>query len=203
MATQPRQKGALVNTDPSRENLLALWNRIRELGVDLAAAQATITSQQTVITTLQSQQTTTEQQTQQALILAGKAASQSATGVPPAPGGGGGDGGGGGSGDSHPNHYDLVVEAKADLITEGESLVGDCGAFKITRRAAQYIAPSDPAVGLLDKPPPGTNCTNYSIDNLCYNDGVLYDILQDAGGANTPQWNFNGTVDPSRYRPPF
>ena len=202
MPTQPRQKGALVNTQPTEQNLLALWNRIRELGVDLAAAQATITSQQTLITTLQSQQTTTEEQAQQALILAGKAASQSATGVPPAPGGGGGGGGGGGSGDSHPNHYALVVEAKNDLITEGEDLTGPCGGFKIVRRAAQYIQPSDPAVGLLDKPT-GNNCGGYAVDIICYNDGVIYDVLIDSGGANTPAWNFSGTVDPSRYRAPF
>ncbi len=191
---------AHYDTSSSPQNIRAIWSLIHSLKDDLATAKDTITQQQTTIASLTVKLTATDTKAQQALIFAGKAASLTSQGVSPAPGGGGGSGGGGG--DTHPNHYDLVVEAKADLTTEGEDLTGPCGAFKIVRRAAQYIAPSDPTVGLLDKPT-GNNCTGYATDIIAYRDGIIYDVLIDAGGANTPAWSFSGSVDPSRYRPPF
>ena len=38
---------------------------------------------------------------------------------------------------------------------------------------------------------------------IVYNDGVIYDILGDAGGANDPQWSFAGTVATGRWRAPI
>lgn len=187
------------DTAASPQNLRAIWDQLQGLQEDLAGAQALITAQQTTIDDLNSQVAQANRQAQTALITAGKVTSSTSQVNPPSPSPSPAPSP---SGDTHPNHYDLVVQAKADLITDGVSLVGPCGAFEIVKRAAQYIAPSDPAVGLLDKPT-GNNCLGYAVDIICYNDGIIYDILIDAGGANTPAWSFSGAVDPSRYRPPL
>lgn len=189
------KRGRFYNVDPSPDNFRAIWDRLHDLDAQLTTAQATVAQQAATITGLQGTQTAHQQQIQQALILAGKAVDRASTTVPPA----GGGGSGGGSGDSHPNHFDLVTQAKADLITEGQDLTGPCGAFTIVQRAVQYIQPSDPTAGFLAKPD-GNNCNGFATDIVCYADGVIYDVLIDGGGANTPQWSFHGTVDPSRYR---
>ena len=133
---------------------------------------------------------------QQALITAGKATAATSQANAPS---GGGSGGGGGSGDAHPNHYDLISQAKTELVALGEDLTGACGAFQIVPRAGPDIQASDPAAGFLSKPD-GNNCGGFAVDIVCYNDGIIYDVLIDGGGANTPAWSFAGTVDPSRYR---
>jgi hypothetical protein len=198
-------KGRYYDTEASPRNLRAIWDRLHDLADRHDANTTTITQQAATIAALQTQLTTAQQTAQQAAIIAGKAVSQSSTGVPPSGGGGGGSGGGGGNGDAHPNHANLVAQAKADLITAGEDLTGPCGGFKIVRRACQYIAPSDPTVGVLTKPAPTpNNCIiagiGYAADIIMYPDGIIYDVLFDAGGANTPQWNFKGTTDPGLYR---
>jgi len=91
-----------------------------------------------------------------------------------------------------------VAQAKAELQAEGADLSGPCGAFTITRRAAEVIGP--PA-GLLWKPPPGNQCESYAVDIVCYPDGHIWDCLIDGGGANTPAWQDKGFVEASRYRP--
>lgn len=185
-----------VDISASPQNIRAIWDQIRGLRTDLAAAQATITAQQSTIAEQAATIVSQQQQIQQALITAGKATAAATTNNST------GDGGGGGSTDSHPNHYSTVVDAKAELVALGEDLSGSCGAFKITRKVAQMLAPSEPDSGLLDKPT-GNNCMGYAVDIICYNDGIIYDILGDAGGANDPQWNFGGSVDPSRWRASF
>lgn len=194
------KRGRFIDTSSSESNFLAIWNKLHALDEQLTAAQGTVAEQATTIADLNTQIAAANQSVQQALIAAGKPTSSVAS-VPP--GDSGGDsGGGGGNGTDHPNYASLVQQAKDDLITEGEDLTGPCGGFKIVRRAVQYIAPSDPAVGLLDKPS-GTNCMNYSIDIIVFNDGLAYDVLYDSGGANTVQWNFIGGGLQDRYRPPF
>lgn len=194
-----------VNLQPTPENFRALWDRVHDLDSLLDEARHTLTTQATTITDLRTHLADAQARAQQALILAGKAVAQTSQGVSPAPGGGGDPGG---NGDAHPNYLAQVVQAKADLITAGVNLAGACGGFEITKRAVQYIAPSDPAVGLLDKQT-GTNCGGYAIDIVCFNDGVIYDVLFDAenssptGVGKNPQWNFKGVVDSSRYRPPI
>jgi len=101
-----------------------------------------------------------------------------------------------------PDHLAEVVAAKADAISDGVSLVGDCGAFEITKRCAWALHGLGESAGLLDKPG-GANCDGYAAAIICYPTGQIFDILVDAGGANTPQWSDGGFVDPSRYRPPF
>lgn len=200
MANRPR----FYDTEASPRNLRALWDRIHDLGEKHDANTSTITQQAATIASLQSQLTTAQQQVQQALVTAGKAVSQTSQSVPPA-GGGGTPGGGGGSGDSHPNHYALIKQAKDELVTLGEDLTGPCNAFKIVRRAMPWIQASDPTAGFLSRSsatPSSCNVsgTDYSVDIVAYADGVIYDVLIDSGGANTPAWNFKGSVDPSRYR---
>ena len=191
MATGRRQYPTALTV----ENMRLIWDRLFGIEGLLTTAQATITAQGTTITDLTTRLAKAERTSEQALISAGQAI-DAATGEP-APSDGGGPGG-----DDHPNHFDVVVQAKADIIAAGESIVGNCGAFKIVKTVAWRLRLSDPTIGLLSKPT-GTNCAGYSIDNIMYTDGVIFDILQDAGGANTPQWNFNGTVDPDRYRVPI
>jgi len=182
-------------TDPTPQNLRLIWDRIFAIEGLLTTAQATITQQATTITTLQADLAKSGRTASQALITAGQAI-DAATGTPS-------DGGDEGpSGDDHPNHFAEVTQAKADVVAAGESIAGVCGAFKIVKTTAWRLRFSDPTIGLLSKPS-GTNCGGYSGDIICYTDGIIFDILQDAGGANTPQWNFAGQVDPDRYRVPI
>lgn len=97
-----------------------------------------------------------------------------------------------------PDHLDIVEAAKAACVGAAISLVGDCGAFEITKRVAWNLV-SDEA-GLLDKPG-GANCAGYAAAIICYPNGQIFDILVDAGGLNTPQWADGGLVDPTRWRP--
>src|SRR6185503_11999768 len=98
-------------------------------------------------------------------------------------------------------HIDVVRAVKAELVAQGVSLSGPCGAFRILNTVAQRLAPR---YGLLRKgggnraiPQPDGSClsgtqsagpgyaTDYLIDLVTF---YGYDILGDGGGANAPQW---------------
>lgn len=99
------------------------------------------------------------------------------------------------------NYSGEVANAKSDLIAASIDLSGPCGAFEITKLVTWRLANStEPTIGILDKPT-GNNCDGYSVDIACYPDGSIYDIIGSSGEDNTPQWNFAGCVDPTRYRP--
>jgi hypothetical protein len=98
------------------------------------------------------------------------------------------------------NHADVVAGVKADLQRQGVDLRGANGAFEITKRVAWALRGE--GAGLLYKPS-GNNAHGYAVGEICYSDGSLFDILRDDGGANDPQWNPDGRVDPVRYRAPF
>ena len=203
MAQTPVRSGAYYDDKPTPQNLRTIWSQIIQMRSDLTAAQATITTQAATIAEQQAALDANVKATQQAAIAAGKATAAATTTNNTGPGGGGTPPA---NGAKYPNYASLVQQAKDDLTTEGEDLTGNCGAFKIVRRAVQYIAPSNPAVGLFHKSG-GTGCSIngdfYSIDRICFNDGWLYDTLFDAGGVNTVQWNFDGVADPNDYRPGF
>lgn len=191
-------KGRFIDTQPTPGNFLKIWQLLHKLDEGHTTMQAAHDESAATIATLQAENATLRAQVQQALVTAGKATGSGTTNS-----GTGGDGETPpAGGDNHPNYYSTVVDAKAELVALGEDLSGPCGAFKITRKVAQMLAPSEPTSGLLDKPS-GNNCTGYATDIICFNDGIIYDILIDGGGANTPDWRFNGTVDPARWRPSF
>lgn len=93
----------------------------------------------------------------------------------------------------------IVAQAKADLSAAGVSLAGNDGAFLITMEAASRI----PGAGVLDKPS-GNHADfkggSYSVDCIVFQDGRLFDVLVDGGGANNPTWNAGDPIDPSRWR---
>jgi hypothetical protein len=98
------------------------------------------------------------------------------------------------------NHTNIVEEVKLELINAGVNITGSCGAFEITSRVAWRLAGE--GAGLLDKPS-GNNCQGYAVDIIAYPGTHHFDILGDAGGANTPQWDYVGLVDANRWRAPF
>lgn len=194
-------KGRFVDDRLTPQNLRALWDRVHALN-DLLTGQATTIQQQAAtITSLQSQLSSVANDAQQALITAGKATSQTSTTNP--------SGGGGGTDTcdfgAHPDHYQTVVDVIADLIAHGEDLSGPCGSFLVVNTVVQWLRPSEPEIGIIHKPS-GTNCNNYSIDALMYNDGVVVDILINADNAPPtgadPQWGFAGCRDVSDWRDP-
>lgn len=96
---------------------------------------------------------------------------------------------------------EVVEQVKADLVARGVDLSGPCGAFAICKRVAWALRHT--GAGLLAKPS-GNNCEGYATDVICYPDGRTFDILQDGGGANGPQWDQHLPHDPAiaeRYRP--
>lgn len=109
-----------------------------------------------------------------------------------------------------PDHSDIVATVSASYPTGPTSTLEEI--FRFTQALAWAILGSatDPpgfTCGLLYKPS-GENiftCAgiSYSISRVCYPNGQIFKVLADAGvgGANTPQWVDNGTVDPSNYRP--
>lgn len=195
-------KGGYVNTQPTPDNFVQIWNAINRLGAQLADANAlnaslqqTIDQQATTITSLQ-------QQIQQAAIAAGKATAASTTTNNTGPGGGGG---GGGGTPVHDSQYQVVVDVIADLLAHGEDLSGPCGSFLVVNEVVKWLRPSQPDVGIISKPS-GTNCSGYSIDALMYLDGQVFDILINADNAPptgaAPQWSFAGTRPASDWRDP-
>ncbi len=91
--------------------------------------------------------------------------------------------------EKHPDQSSVVAAVKSQLESAGADLSGSCGAFKITKNVAWQLKAS--GAGLLSKPG-GTNCDGYSTDIIAFPDGYIYDILGDAGRANTPRWGADG-----------
>lgn len=92
-----------------------------------------------------------------------------------------------------------VAQIKAQLEAAGVPLNGPCGAFEITKRVAWDNRHG--GAGLLSKPS-GNNCQGYATDIIAYHDRA-YDILSDAGNANTPQWSETDVDDlANRWRTP-
>jgi hypothetical protein len=98
----------------------------------------------------------------------------------------------------HPSQSATVDAVKAQLQSSGVNLSGECGAFEIVKNVAQQTGAGVLAINSGN----GCNYNNqlYSSDNVVYPDGYVYDILYDAGGANGPQWNFNGTTADCSYK---
>jgi hypothetical protein len=104
---------------------------------------------------------------------------------------------------------DVVANVKANLIARGISLLGSDGAFEITKRVAWALRES--GIGLLDKPtgnhaefPVGSG-NFFSVDVLCYQDGVYVDMLVASGAANTPAWQIQPSAAdvPAKWRAPL
>ena len=186
--------GRYFNLDPTPDNFNRLWNMIHQLQDAVDAHTTQLSGHGDTLATLTTGLAVTKTQAQKALLattLPTSTPSGSSGGTPTTPPP---------SSDTHPHHLDLITEAKNELVSLGEDLSGPCGAFKIVQKAMPWIQASDPTAGFLSKPD-GNNCNAFAVDVVCYTDGVIYDVLGDAGGTNNPQWNFGGTVDPSRYRP--
>ena len=98
------------------------------------------------------------------------------------------------------NHAGQVAQAIADLESRGEDLSGPCGAYLIVQETADLIRASGDPAGTLKKPA-GNNCDGHSTDIIVYPNGEIYDVLGDGGGANNPQFNDDGFVDPNLYDP--
>lgn len=95
---------------------------------------------------------------------------------------------------------ELVAQIKADLVARGEDLSGPCGAFKITKRVAWALRREG---YFLLKKPSGNNCEGYSVDYIVHESGQGYDILSDAGGANTPGFTPGDTFTADRLGAPI
>jgi hypothetical protein len=102
----------------------------------------------------------------------------------------------------HPSQVQAVIAAIVSLTSKNVDLSGPCGAFIITDTAAWSL--KDSGAGILSKPG-GNNCMGYAVDIIAFPDGYIYDVLGDAGGANTPAWNPDSCGDTAtcsdRYRP--
>jgi hypothetical protein len=98
------------------------------------------------------------------------------------------------------NHEGIVQSVKAQLVATGANLAGPCGAFEITKRVAWILRGE--GAGLLHKNPGQNQCAGVGVDVVIYQDGRLFDILTDSGGANGPVWHQIESVSPSLWRPP-
>jgi hypothetical protein len=98
-----------------------------------------------------------------------------------------------------------IGRVKSYLQSQGYNLTGPCGAFCIVEHAVWWLAPTNPTVGLLDKPE-GNMCRSYATDIIFFRDqrGAIVDVLGDGGNANNPQWNVSnpGEAELERWRPP-
>ena len=104
------------------------------------------------------------------------------------------------------SHRETVVEVKRQVVAQGISISGPCGAFQITKRVA-WVLRSE-GYGLIAKG--GNHCEGYSTDAVILPSGVHYDILGDSGGTNSPEWNLvvnehtgEPYLRPGDYRAPF
>jgi hypothetical protein len=99
-----------------------------------------------------------------------------------------------------------IGRVKSHLQSQGYNLLGPCGAFCIVEHAVWWLAPTNPTVGLLDKPD-GNMCRGYATDIIFFRDqrGAIVDCLGDGGNANNPQWNVSppGEAELDRWRPPI
>ena len=76
---------------------------------------------------------------------------------------------------------------KAQLVEQGVSLAGACGAFEITTRVAWRLR--EEGAGLRGGKSGGQNrCGEYAVDIVMYPDGRSFDILVDSGATNQPAW---------------
>jgi len=91
----------------------------------------------------------------------------------------------------------VVHQVKAALVAAGVSILGDCGAFEITKRVAWTLRAQ--GIGLRQKLV-GVNCDGYSTDVIDVN-GQEYDIIGNAGTTNDPQWLLIGPIDPANVTP--
>jgi hypothetical protein len=92
-----------------------------------------------------------------------------------------------------------VAAVKADLQGRGISLTGDCGAFEITKRVAWGLR--DAGAGCQIKTS-GANCGGKAVAIIMFPTGRAVDILGDAGGTNTPQWNEIAALPTTLYALP-
>jgi hypothetical protein len=96
---------------------------------------------------------------------------------------------------------DVVARAKADLVSRGVDLSGECGAWQITRLAAWRLR--ETGAGLLEKRT-GAQCQGFAVDVIAFPDGRTFDVLIDGGQTNGPDWRQHLPHDPavaSRWRP--
>lgn len=92
-----------------------------------------------------------------------------------------------------------VTDIKAKNTAALISMVGNCGAFEITKRVAWGLRHE--GAGLQFKST-GANCGSRAVGIIMFPTGRAVDILGDAGGANTPQWTAIPDLDPTLYRAP-
>lgn len=86
----------------------------------------------------------------------------------------------------------MVAFVVADLQARGISILGDCGAFEVTKRVAWHFR--DRGAGL-ERKTGGRRCEDASIDILLFNDGTSVDILVGAGIDNGPAWQTHPPYD--------
>jgi hypothetical protein len=98
------------------------------------------------------------------------------------------------------DHQRIVAEERAKV---GGMPPGNERGWTVTNQTCLRLVALGEDAGLLAKAG-GTNWLGYSIDRVMYRDsGAIYDCLGDGEGAATPQWNFDGTVDPALWRAPI
>lgn len=88
---------------------------------------------------------------------------------------------------------ELVQKVKDYLASQGQTFDSPCGAYSITEHVARVLR-----AGVLSKPA-GNGCDGKAVDQVCWPDGTIRDVLEDAGGASIPRWGEPEQVDPSRY----
>ena len=98
------------------------------------------------------------------------------------------------------SHADVVAAVKQVLVARGMNLLGNCGAFEITKRVAWQLRGE--GAGLLAKPD-GEGCEGFAKDIIAYPSGMIVDILIASGdlGGNGPSWEIKPAVEASRWRP--
>jgi hypothetical protein len=84
------------------------------------------------------------------------------------------------------NRESVVASVLASCQEKGLSLSGPCGAFEVVKRVAWALRGE--GYGLLYKGG-GENCQGYDTSSVMRPNGEHWDILEDAGGKNRPQWN--------------
>lgn len=201
------KKGRYYNTEPSPENLRAIWDQLHRHTDLFDTNNATIADQATTITQLQSalQQVqagvaTNNVNIRRVELAAAKKSTTVTPGggqLPPPPGS-----------MTIPDHYAdtvLVVQAATPVDTTSAGTI-----FKFVQRVAwalnaEVINGTPFPLGLLLKGSGDNIYTcggeTYSISRVCYPDGHIFKVLGDAGpgGNNTPQWVDDGFVTPDRY----
>ncbi len=96
----------------------------------------------------------------------------------------------------------MVEFVLADLRARGINVLGDCGAFEVTKRVAWHFR--NRGAGLEYKPG-GRRCEDRSIDIVLFNDGRSVDILIGGGTDNGPAWQVEHPYEgwQNYWRPPY